>query len=157
MEEKKNQKANLKENIQNNKKTLIILGSTLLASIALLSISSGWGAETEPEEGSRHTIESSSHEEWERLSATGDPLRFPTTEEIHHKPSSDPEKQQPTTAKLPSERTLHPSPSFVTTSRDTLIWEGGIYRKVGEVPRPKSMNTRPDTLIIKGKRYIEIK
>ena len=46
------------------------------------------------------------------------------------------------------------TPSFVSSSGDTLIYENGIYKRVDwvKVPEPE-----PDTLVINGKRYVEIK
>lgn len=44
-----------------------------------------------------------------------------------------------------------PPPAFVTSNRDTLIWENGIYKKVGTL---KPLNEPKDTLEIDGEKYI---
>lgn len=46
------------------------------------------------------------------------------------------------------------TPSFVSSSGDTLIYENGIYKRVDWVKEPEP---EPDTLVINGKRYVEIK
>ena len=47
----------------------------------------------------------------------------------------------------------YPSPSFVSSSGDTLIYQGGIYQRVGYV----EIETKPDTIIVQGKKYIELR
>ena len=48
---------------------------------------------------------------------------------------------------------LYPSPSFVSSGGDTLVYENGIYVRVDWIKPPKQ---GPDTVEIDGKRYVEI-
>lgn len=47
----------------------------------------------------------------------------------------------------------YPSPSFVSSSGDTLIYQGGIYARVGFV----EVRNEPDTIIFQGRKYIELR
>ena len=44
-----------------------------------------------------------------------------------------------------------PAPDFVTSNRDTLIWQNGIYKRVGTL---KPLNEPKDTVEIDGRKYI---
>ena len=50
-----------------------------------------------------------------------------------------------------SDTPKYPSPSFVTSGRDTLIWENGLYKRIAVLHQ---LNEPKDTVQINGKTYI---
>lgn len=125
---------------QKNKKLIYMAGGTLLVVIILLCLPSILDNKGKKTPASGLDVESY----WQDIpDGEKDPLKAnePDTDSIL--PAIEPEELT---------EPAYPSPSFVTTSEDTLIYKNGIYVRVGFAPEKPVI----DTIEVDGVRYVRL-
>lgn len=141
--------------IQKNKKLLLMAGGTVVLSILLLALASATKKESTspapatPEQAAPTQDEGSSlRDTWAKIDEANEIVKAKSGTALPASTTADEND-------LLFEDTLrYPCPSFVSSSGDTLIYLNGVYKRVDWVKPPEE---KPDTLVINGKKYVEVK
>lgn len=141
--------------IQKNKKLLLMAGGTVVLSILLLALASATKkkstspAPATPEQAAPAQDEGSSlRDTWAKIDEANEIVKTKSGTALPASTTTDEND-------LLYEDTLrYPCPSFVSSSGDTLIYLNGVYKRVDWVKPPEE---KPDTLVINGKKYVEVK
>lgn len=157
--QKTDEQKNTKKPIAIDHKQKIILlvmaaAACLIAYAAMNSIGKKkvTAANTEPQT-SELTKQSQMMKNWDAASAKEDPLRIPTADPFAD--LDDETERQKTAAAMTEPGTTqtqtYPPIEYASANKDTLIWQRGLYKKIADVGP-----TTPDTIIVDGRKFIEI-
>ena len=122
---------------QKNKKQILLAGGTVIIVLILLCLPSFLGTDKAAEQ----SVDLDTESYWQDIQdADKDPLAADKNELLPF-----PEKEE-------EFQNTYPSPSFVTSNEDTLIYKNGIYVRIGYAPEKPVI----DTIEVDGVQYVRV-